>query len=60
MKFVLIMLLITSCGYLDRGCTHWTGSLTYKCSESGVQYVQSDSGLALHVDVDNNPVRCQK
>lgn len=43
---------------LDRTMTRWTGSLTYKCSKNGVEYVQSDSGLALSVNVDGTPIKC--
>lgn len=46
------------CGKFEREITNWTGTLTYKCAKSGVEYVQSDSGLAVHVDKDGKPVSC--
>lgn len=63
MKLILLITLTaltTSCGAIDRLFTRYTGSLTYKCSKSGVEYVQSDSGIALHVDKDGNPIQCPK
>ena len=38
----------------------WTGDLTYKCSHQGVEYVQSDSGLAVSLDRDGKPVQCKE
>lgn len=59
MRLLLLTLLLGGCGKISRDITHWTGDLTYKCAASGVQYVQSDSGLAVHVDLDGKPVRCK-
>jgi len=47
MKLIFALLLLTGCGWLERLTTHYTGSLTYKCSKHGIEYVQSDSGLAV-------------
>lgn len=58
MKYLWIFLLV-GCGGLQRSCTHLTGDLTYKCSQSGVEYVQSDSGLAIHLDKDGKPIGCR-
>jgi hypothetical protein len=57
MLFVAISL--TGCGSCQRGWTGITGGLTYKCSKSGVEYVQSDSGLTLHVDISGKPIACK-
>ncbi len=59
MKYIILAsIFLTSCGALDRTITNITGGLTYKCSKSGVEYVQSDSGLSVHVDIDGKPIRC--
>jgi hypothetical protein len=58
MKALLFLILLTSCGRVDRAITAWTGGLTYKCTEHGVQYVQSDSGLAVSLHRDGSPVGC--
>lgn len=63
MKFFLLIVvtsLLTGCGAWDRIITRYTGSLTYKCSKDGIEYVQSDSGLALHVYADGKPKRCSE
>ena len=57
--FIILLLLLTGCGKCQRYITHWTGDLMYKCSRSGVEYVQSDSGIAIHVDRNNNPIPCR-
>lgn len=60
MRLICLLLLATSltgCGYVQRLWTHYTGELTTKCFR-GVTYVQADSGLALLVDRDNEPVAC--
>ncbi len=56
---LLIMLFTTSCGYIGRVTTHWTGSFTYKCSKHGVEYVQSDSGTAVSYHQDGTVVKCE-
>jgi hypothetical protein len=50
--------MVVGCGRLERLATGITGNLSYKCSKSGVEYVQSDSGLAVHVNKDGTPVTC--
>lgn len=63
MKIAIIFALVCSvsgCGYLSRLYTHYTGSLTYKCSKAGVEYVQADSGLALSVNAAGQPVTCKE
>lgn len=57
-KVLLATLFITSCGALERCSTKITGNLTYKCSKSGVEYVQSDSGIARHDNREGKPVKC--
>lgn len=57
---VVTVLSLASCGGIDRVVTNITGGLTYKCSKSGVEYVQSDSGIAIHVDSSGKPVLCSK
>lgn len=59
MKPLFLILLLSGCGAMSREITKITGGLTYKCSKSGVEYVQSDSGLALHVDKDGKVIPCQ-
>ena len=56
---LVAMLLISGCGWFSRVTTGWTGGLTYKCSKSGVEYIQSDSGVAVHVDREGKPVPCR-
>lgn len=60
MKFLILILpfMLIGCGRFERLYTHYTGDLTYKCSRSGVEYVQSDSGLAVHLDRDGKVVQC--
>lgn len=58
LKIVLLGLFVCGCGEFKRLYTGVTGGLTYKCSKSGVEYVQSDSGLALHVDCYGQVIRC--
>lgn len=52
------IVLLSGCGKWERVITGWTGDLTTKCSPQGVEYLQSDSGLALSVDRDGKPIRC--
>lgn len=59
MKYFWILVLFTGCGSIQRACVGFTGEFMYKCSKSGVEYVQSDSGTALHVDKDGKPVVCK-
>ena len=54
-----IVIMINACGNFQRLITTYTGNLTYKCSRSGVEYVQSDSGLTRHDDRNGNPIPCQ-
>ena len=60
MKLILLAFLFTGCGKIDRIITHWTGGVTYKCSKAGVEYVQSDSGLAVHLDRNGKTVPCEE
>lgn len=53
------LVLFSGCGAIERSITGITGGLTYKCSRSGVEYVQSDSGIAVHLDKNGQPVSCQ-
>lgn len=59
MKYFWILVLFTGCGSIQRACSGFTGELMYRCSKSGVEYVQSDSGVAAHVDKDGKPVVCK-
>lgn len=60
MKFVFVFcLLLTGCGLSAKACSLLTGDLTYTCSKSNVEYVQNDSGIALHVDGNGHPVPCK-
>jgi uncharacterized protein YceK len=54
-----LCLILSGCGRLERTWTAYTGELTYKCSRNGVEYVQSDSGMAVSYDQDGKPVRCK-
>jgi hypothetical protein len=56
---ILVAAVFSGCGAADRAFTTWTGELTYKCSQHGVEYVQSNSGIALSVNPDGSPVKCQ-
>lgn len=58
MVTIFFVLLLASCGKISRVLTSWTGELTYKCSKAGVEYIQSDSGLALSVDSSGYPLSC--
>jgi len=59
-KYILVVaFLLSGCGRCQRTYTHFTGDFTYKCSRSGVEYVQSDSGIALHVDREGKPIVCK-
>lgn len=67
MKLVFSLLVLSGCGRWNRLVTHYTGDLTYKCSKHGIEYVQSDSGLAVSygfiANISNDetrfePVRC--
>jgi hypothetical protein len=60
-KYIIAFsLTLTGCGKMERVFTGITGGLTVKCSPSGVEYLQSDSGLAVHLGQNGNPVPCQK
>lgn len=59
LALVLVSLALTGCGKWERTITAWTGDLTLKCSPHGVEYLQSDSGLALSVDQSGKPVLCK-
>jgi hypothetical protein len=59
MKLLFACLLLVGCGGFQRACTRYTGELTYKCSKSGVEYAQSDSGLAVHLSPDGKPMTCK-
>ena len=61
MKYLVIPLgivVLSGCGAVQRATTAWFGKFTYKCSKSGVEYVQSDSGIAVHLDQAGKPVIC--
>jgi len=63
MRAILLLasvFLLSGCGYFQRLYTHYTGDITTKCAPSGVEYLQSDSGLAVHVDLDGMPIPCTK
>ncbi len=51
--------LVTGCGYVQRLYTHYTGDTTTKCAETGIKYLQSDSGLAVLLDKEGKTVPCQ-
>lgn len=53
-----VLIALSGCGKLSRTWTGWTGGLTYKCAQTGVMYVQSDSGLALLVAPSGATVSC--
>lgn len=55
---LLLLLLIVGCGRFERSITAWTGALSYKCSKHGVEYVQSDSGIAVSYNQDGTVVKC--
>ena len=55
---LIASLFFTGCGGVDRAYTNFTGEFTYKCSKSGVEYVQSDSGISIHLDRAGIPVPC--
>lgn len=57
--FVFGVLGLSGCGAVQRTWTGLTNELTRKC-ESGVTYLQSDSGIALLVDREGKPVPCDK
>lgn len=61
MKYLIfsVLFLLTGCGQCQRSYTNLTGGLTYKCSKSGVEYVQSDSGFAVHIQRDGSPIICK-
>lgn len=50
---------LVGCGRCQRAYTNFTGSLSYKCSRNGVEYVQSDSGLAISVNRSGTPITCE-
>lgn len=58
MILLYVCLSLTACGKIERLYTHWTGDLSYKCSRQGVEYVQSDSGLAVSLTKDGKPKEC--
>ena len=58
MKYIILAVMLCGCGNFQRWESGMTGGLSYRCSRSGVEYVQSESGLATHVDVNGNPVVC--
>ena len=57
---ISMILILSSCGKLERISTHWTGNLTYKCSNNGIEYVQSDSGLAVHYKQNGSIQDCKQ
>lgn len=59
MKILIFSILFSGCGAAERFITGVTGSLTYKCSKHGVEYIQSDSGLSVSLDRDGKPVKCE-
>lgn len=58
--FLICLSALTGCGGIDRIYTEVTGDLTYKCSEHGVEYIQSDSGLAVSLDKRGKPIACKE
>lgn len=54
---ILSSTILVGCGSCERARTHYTGELTYKCSKNGFEYVQSDSGLALHLANNHTAAR---
>lgn len=55
---LFFLMALSGCGAIERATTKFTGNLTYKCSKHGVEYVQSDSGLAVSVGTNGQPVPC--
>ena len=53
MKYLVVgfCLLLSGCGAFERMFVGITGEMTYKCSKHGVEYVQSDSGIARSDDI---------
>jgi hypothetical protein len=49
-RILILYLAFSGCGAVERVVTGITGSLTYKCSKHGVEYIQSDSGIAVSYD----------
>lgn len=58
MKYLLLLLVLTGCGKISRIFTEITGEFTYKCSKEGVEYIQSDSGIAVSYGKNGKIVRC--
>lgn len=58
MKYLLLLLVLTGCGKISRIFTGITGEFTYRCSKEGVEYIQSDSGIAVSYNKKGTIVRC--
>lgn len=58
-SLLVLVFMMSGCGAFNRQYTRWTGDLTYKCSKEGVEYIQSDSGLAVSVNRNGLPVLCK-
>lgn len=61
MKLLVLLTFLStaSCGAWNRTYTSITNEATTKCY-NGVTYLQSDSGMALLVDVNGKPVPCKE
>lgn len=57
LKLFLLAALV-SCGKVQREYTSMTGALTYKCSKHGVEYVQSNSGIAVSYNANGEVIKC--
>lgn len=59
-KCFAIIVPLSGCGAMERLFTNITGELSYKCSKTGVEYVQSDSGLAPLYEVNGSLKTCSR
>ena len=55
---LLALLVLTGCGWVDRGMAYLTGYQLVCVKETGVQYVVFNTGAAVLVDQNGKPQGC--
>ena len=57
---LLVLLSLTSCGYIDRAAAYIKGYNITCVSEVGVKYITFNTGTSILVDQSGKPVPCDK
>lgn len=56
----LIVLIVVLVAAINRESTKQEQHIEYRCAKSGVEYLETSKGLAVHVYEDGKPVKCDR